>query len=57
MLRGHDAFSSGGYPVKIDFAPFWKGVYFKRKEFVSHGSKFFPYKVIPFSEGDLCAGK
>ena len=27
-----------------------KGVYFKRKEFAPRGSKFFPFKVYPFSE-------
>ena len=31
--------------------PFWKGVYSKRKEFAPHGSKFFPFRVDPFSEG------
>ena len=37
--------------VKIDFAPFWKEVYPKRKEFAPPGSKFFPFRVDPFSEG------
>ena len=31
---------------------FWKGVYSKRKEFALTGSKFFPFKVYPFSEGE-----
>ena len=31
--------------------PFWKGVFFLRKGFAPTGSKFFPYKVDPFSEG------
>ena len=34
-----------------------KGVYAKRKEFAPKGSKFFPFRVYPFSKGDLCAGK
>ena len=34
------------------FFPFWKGVYSKRKEFAPKGSKFFPFRVEPFSEGD-----
>ena len=28
--------------------PFWKGVYFKKKEFAPDGSKFFPFRVDPF---------
>ena len=32
--------------------PFRKGVCSKRKEFAPHGSKFFPFRVDPFSEGD-----
>ena len=27
-----------------------KGIYFKRKEFAPRGSKFFPFRVEPFSE-------
>ena len=34
-----------------------KGVYSIRKEFAPKGSKFFPYRVDPFSEGVLCGGK
>ena len=30
---------------------FWKDVYSKRKEFAPNGSKFFPFRVGPFSEG------
>ena len=33
-----------------------KRVYFKRKEFASHGSKFFPFNVDPCSDGALCVG-
>ena len=31
--------------------PFWKGVCSKSKEFAPLGSKFFPIRVDPFSEG------
>ena len=31
--------------------PFWNRVYSKRKEFAPFGSKFFPLRVDPFSEG------
>ena len=31
-------------------APSEKGVYSKRKEFAPKGSKFFPFRVDPFSE-------
>ena len=34
--------------------PFWKGVFSKRKEFAPRGSKFFPFRVDPFSEGMQC---
>ena len=30
----------------------WKGVYSKRKEFASKGSKFFPFREDPFQKGD-----
>ena len=35
----------------LSYAPnsFWKGIYSKRKEFASTGSKFFPFRVDPFS--------
>ena len=32
--------------------PFLKAVYLIRKEFALSGSKFFPYRVNTFSEGD-----
>ena len=35
---------------KIVFTSFWNGVYSKMKEFAPCGSKFFPFKVDPFSE-------
>ena len=31
--------------------PFCRGTYSKRKEFAPTGSKFFPFRVDPFSEG------
>ena len=37
--------------------PFCKGFYTKRKEFAPKGSKFFPVRVDPISEGTWCAGK
>ena len=33
-------------------SPFWKGVCSKRKGFAPKGSKFFPIRADPFSEGD-----
>ena len=36
----------------IDFLPFWKGVYSKRKEFAPRGSKFFPIRVDLLSKED-----
>ena len=32
-------------------SPFWKGDYSKRKEFAPRRSKFFPFRIDPFSEG------
>ena len=32
-------------------SPSWKWVYSQRKEFAPNGSKFFPLRVDPFSEG------
>ena len=32
--------------------PFWKGIHSKRKEFAPQGSKFFPFREDPLSEGD-----
>ena len=39
------------------FLSFWKGVYSKWKEFAPNGSKIFPLRVDPFSEGDLVCRK
>ena len=33
--------------------PLWKGIYSVRKEFAPTGSKFFPYRVDPLSEGQF----
>ena len=44
--------------ITVDLLPFLQtnplceGVYSLRKEFAACGSKFFPYRVDPFSEGD-----
>ena len=40
----------------FNFPPFWKGVYSKRKVLL-RGSRFFHFKVGPFSEATWCAGK
>ena len=40
-----------------DLLSFLKGVFSKRKEFAPLGSKFFPFRVDPFSEEALYAGK
>ena len=37
--------------LSCTYTPFWKGVYSKRKEFAPKGSKFFPFRVEPFSKG------
>ena len=44
MLRRNKSFT-------IILASFWIWVYSKRKEFVPLGSKFFSFRVDPFSEG------
>ena len=36
--------------AQVGFAPFGKGVYSKRKEFVPNGSQFFPLELIPFQK-------
>ena len=41
-------FWKGVYSKRKEFA--WKGGYYKRKEFAPKGSKFFPFRVDPFSE-------
>ena len=46
-----------GATVFIYLPSFWKGVYFKRKEFAPLRSKFFPFRVDSFSEGFWCAAK
>ena len=43
--------------MKTNFAPFYRGVFSKRKEFAPHGSKFFPSRVDPFLEGNWGTGK
>ena len=48
--------SHGKQICQFVLLPFWKGVYFKRKEFAFPGSKFFPFKVDPFSEEAFVQG-
>ena len=50
-LKGNQYTFRGDNFVKMEFVPFWKGVYPKRKEFANIGSKFFPHRVDPFLEG------
>ena len=62
FLRGVDTLGRFSATREITFmtscflycmpSPFWKGVYSLRKEFAPSGSKFFPYRVDPFTEGD-----
>ena len=47
----------GGNSVNVVLPPFWKEVYFKAKNWLFPGNKFFPFNVDPFSEGTYCAGK
>ena len=56
-LRGMDTLPGEVTPVKIILPPFWSGLYSKRKEFAPFGSKFFSFRVDPFSERDWYAGK
>ena len=41
----------------ISIISFQQRVYSKRKQFASCGSKFFPFRVDPYSGGTWCAGK
>ena len=41
-----------GQLFKIALAPFRKVICFKREEFAPPRSKFFPFIVDPFSDGD-----
>ena len=43
-------FFRGCNSVKLFLPPFFKWVYSKRKEFVSQGRKFFPFRIHPFLE-------
>ena len=44
-----------GNSVQTVFVHFRKWIWYKRKEFASQGSKFFPFRADPFSEGAWCA--
>ena len=50
-LKGNWYFFRGDNSIKFVFDPFWKGVYYIRKEFAPRGSKFFPYIGGPFQKG------
>ena len=50
-------FWKGSYSKTLFSSPYWKGVYSKRKEFAPRGSKFYPFRVDPFSEGYWREGK
>ena len=52
-----DTLPGGGNSFKMVLSPFWKGVYSKRKEIASQGSKFLAFRVDPFSRGAWCAEK
>ena len=54
-LRGNVTLSGAETLTKIILPAFWKGIYFKRKEFASQGSKLFPFRVDPFTEGTWSA--
>ena len=45
---------SGAENLSKLLSPFWKGIFSKRKEFAPNGSKFFPFRVDPFSEENWC---
>ena len=57
ILKGKWYTLKGGNSFKMGLPLFWNGVYSKRKEFAPLGSKFFPFRVDPFSEENLCSGK
>ena len=51
-FKGKFYISKRGNSAKMILSPFWKGIYSTRKEY---GSKIFPFRVDPFSEGTWCA--
>ena len=53
VFRGKRYTFSGYNSFKIVLPPVWKGVYSERKEFAPKRSKFFPFRVDPFSDGYL----
>ena len=50
-FKGTSYILRGGNYIKVVFASLLKGVYSKRKEFAPPGSKFFSFRIDPFSEG------
>ena len=47
-LKGNRYTIKGGNSFKIVLPSLWKGVYSKREEFATMGSKFFPFRVDSF---------
>ena len=56
VLRGMNSLSKE-ITLKYGFDPSWKWVYSTWKEFAPLGSKFFPFRVDPFSEEHWWTGK
>ena len=56
-FKENECTSRGGSSVKMVLPLLGKEIYSKWKEFAPSGSKFFPFRVDPFSEGAWCAGK
>ena len=54
-IKGEVIYFQGSNSIKIVLPPFCKGVCSERKEFALLGSKFFLFRVDPFSEGAWCA--
>ena len=50
-IMGIGALSCEAVFSDLVLPPFWTGFYSKRKEFSPIGSKFFPFRVDPISEG------
>ena len=57
FYKGSACTFRGGNFVKIVLSPSWKGVFCKRKEFAPKGSKFFTFRVDPFTEWSWCVEK
>ena len=51
ILKRMETLPWGGNSQFCLFISFLKGLYSERKEFAPLGSKFFPFRIDPFSEG------